>query len=160
AGRVWDIQIEPHVEAMGGLHVLMYESHGPARVDWQLYGRAGRQGAQGVAYPLLALDDELLKRFLPRPLKWVMHTAFDRLGSTRTVSACLWGAQHRAQRFAMQQRKQLNFVQGELRKRLSFVRDWGCARGTRQRGWSWGRPRSNERVGLVAARSWTNRNLL
>lgn len=124
AGRGSDIQIEPHVEAMGGLHVLMYESHESARVDWQLYGRAGRQGAQGVAYPLLALDDELLKRFLPRPLKWVMHTAFDRLGSTRAVSACLWVAQHRAQRFAMQQRKQLNFVQGELRKRLSFVRDW------------------------------------
>jgi preprotein translocase subunit SecA len=124
AGRGSDIQIEPHVEAMGGLHVLMYESHESARVDWQLYGRAGRQGAQGVAYPLLALDDELLKRFLPRPLKWIMHTGFERLGLNSVVTGCLWFAQRSAQRFAMQQRRQLNRVQGELRKRLSFVRDW------------------------------------
>ena len=124
AGRGSDIQIEPHVEALGGLHVLMYESHESARVDWQLYGRAGRQGAQGMAYPLLALDDELLERFLPRPLAWIMHTGFERLGSTPLVSACLWFAQRRAQRHAMRQRKQLNFVQGELRRRLSFVRDW------------------------------------
>ena len=124
AGRGSDIQIEPHVEAMGGLHVLMYESHESARVDWQLYGRAGRQGAQGVAYPLLALDDELLERFLPRPLKWAMHAGFERLGLNSVVTACLWFAQKRAQRHAMRQRKQLNFVQGELRKRLSFVRDW------------------------------------
>lgn len=124
AGRGSDIQIEPHVEAMGGLHVLMYESHESARVDWQLYGRAGRQGAQGVAYPLIALDDDLFKRFLPRPLEWVMRAAYERLGLNGVVSACLWVAQHRAQRHAMQQRKQLNFVQGELRRRLSFVRDW------------------------------------
>jgi hypothetical protein len=40
------------------------------------------------------------------------------------VTASLWFAQKRAQRHAMKQRRQLNFVQGELRKRLSFVRDW------------------------------------
>ena len=124
AGRGSDIQIEAQVERMGGLHVLMYESHESARVDWQLYGRAGRQGAQGVAFPLLALDDELLKRFLPKPLKWLMHAGWERFGSTRIVAAALWVAQQRAQRLAMRQRKQLNRVQGELRKRLSFVRDW------------------------------------
>ena len=124
AGRGSDIQIEPHVESMGGLHVLMYESHESARVDWQLYGRAGRQGAQGVAYPLLALDDELLRRHLPKALQWIMHTAFERLALNSVVSACVWFAQGRAQRHAMHQRKQLNHVQGELRKRLSFVRDW------------------------------------
>ncbi len=124
AGRGSDIQIEPHVEQMGGLHVLMYESHESARVDWQLYGRAGRQGAQGMAFPLLALDDELLERFLPRPLRWLIQAGWQRLGSARAVALALWVAQHRAQRHAMRQRRQLNFVQRELRKRLSFVRDW------------------------------------
>ena len=124
AGRGSDIQIQPHIEAMGGLHVVMYESHESARVDWQLYGRAGRQGAQGVAYPLLALDDELLARFLPRSLQWAMRAAFERFGLDVLLSFCLWAAQRRAQQFACAQRRQLRFMQGELRKRLSFVREW------------------------------------
>ena len=124
AGRGSDIQIEPRIEAMGGLHVVMYESHESARVDWQLYGRAGRQGAQGVAYPLLALDDELLTRYLPKPLQWAMRAGFERFGLDALLSFCLWAAQNRAQRFARVQRRQLHLMQGELRKRLSFVREW------------------------------------
>lgn len=124
AGRGSDIQIEPRIEAMGGLHVVMYESHESARVDWQLYGRAGRQGAQGVAYPLLALDDELLQRYCPKPLKWAMRVGYERFGIAGLLSLGLWAAQRRAQKIATQQRRQLHLMQGELRKRLSFVREW------------------------------------
>ena len=123
AGRGSDIQISASVELLGGLHVLMYESHESARVDWQLYGRAGRQGAQGVAYPFIALDDELF-RFLPRPVKKMMSVAYVNFKWEWAARAGLYVAQKRAQSFAMRQRKQLHLVQDELRKRLSFVRDW------------------------------------
>ena len=123
AGRGSDIQIDASVERMGGLHVLMYEAHESARVDWQLYGRAGRQGAQGVAYPFIALDDELF-RFLPRPLKKTMTMVYTVFKWEWVARAGLYVAQNRAQNFAMRQRKQLHFIQDELRKRLSFVRDW------------------------------------
>ena len=123
AGRGSDIQINASVESIGGLHVLMYEVHESARVDWQLYGRAGRQGAQGVAYPFLALDDELF-RFLPRPVKKMMSLVYAHFKWEWAARAGLYIAQQRAQHFAMQQRKQLHRVQDELRKRLSFVREW------------------------------------
>jgi len=76
-----------------------------------------------VAYPFIALDDELF-RFLPRPLKKTMTMVYTVFKWEWVARAGLYVAQNRAQNFAMRQRKQLHFIQDELRKRLSFVRDW------------------------------------
>ena len=75
AGRGTDIHLPAQVAGRGGLHVLMLEPHESVRVDWQLYGRAGRQGQPGQAQAFVALDDDLLKRHLPfwlAPLRALM----------------------------------------------------------------------------------------
>jgi preprotein translocase subunit SecA len=44
AGRGTDFQTEPDLEANGGLHVLITFLPQNARIHWQNYGRAARQG--------------------------------------------------------------------------------------------------------------------
>ena len=61
AGRGTDILIPPAVAARGGLHVIMSERHEAARIDRQLCGRTGRQGAPGSFEEFLSLDDPLLQ---------------------------------------------------------------------------------------------------
>ncbi len=65
AGRGTDIVLGPGVAAAGGLHVLATERHESARIDRQLFGRAGRQGDPGSAQAFVSLDDDLLKKFAP-----------------------------------------------------------------------------------------------
>ena len=60
AGRGTDIKLDPAVEKMGGLHVILSERHEAARIDRQLIGRCGRQGDQGSFQTIVALDDVLL----------------------------------------------------------------------------------------------------
>jgi preprotein translocase subunit SecA len=60
AGRGTDIKLLPGVAAAGGLYVLATERHEAARIDRQLYGRAGRQGDPGSYETLGSLDDELM----------------------------------------------------------------------------------------------------
>ena len=64
AGRGTDIQLQPAVRAAGGLHVVLTEYHESRRIDRQLFGRAGRQGDPGSYESIVALDDELLRRFV------------------------------------------------------------------------------------------------
>lgn len=70
AGRGTDIALGPGVRAAGGLHVILTEFHDSSRVDRQLYGRAGRQGDPGSTEAIVALDDDLFRRYVPflRPL--------------------------------------------------------------------------------------------
>lgn len=63
AGRGTDIGLDPAVRAVGGLAVILSEFHESARIDRQLYGRAGRQGDPGTAEAHASLDDELFQRF-------------------------------------------------------------------------------------------------
>jgi preprotein translocase subunit SecA len=63
AGRGTDIQLHPAVQKAGGLHVILTEYHDSSRIDRQLFGRAGRQGDPGSYESIVALDDELFRRF-------------------------------------------------------------------------------------------------
>jgi preprotein translocase subunit SecA len=63
AGRGTDIQLHPLVKQSGGLHVVLTEYHESRRIDRQLFGRAGRQGDPGSYESIVALDDELFRRF-------------------------------------------------------------------------------------------------
>jgi preprotein translocase subunit SecA len=62
AGRGADIPLGPGVAERGGLTVILSERHDSARIDRQLAGRAGRQGAPGSVQAILARDDPLLRR--------------------------------------------------------------------------------------------------
>jgi preprotein translocase subunit SecA len=54
------------VTAVGGLHILGTERHESRRIDNQLRGRAGRQGDPGSSRFYLALEDDLMRIFLPK----------------------------------------------------------------------------------------------
>jgi len=60
AGRGTDIKLTRSVAQAGGLHVLATERHEAQRIDRQLYGRTGRQGAPGSYEAVTSLEDELL----------------------------------------------------------------------------------------------------
>ncbi|WP_194470743.1 DEAD/DEAH box helicase [Bradyrhizobium sp. CCBAU 51753] len=64
AGRGTDIQLHPAVRDAGGLHVILTEYHESRRIDRQLFGRAGRQGDPGSYESIVAIDDEIFRRFV------------------------------------------------------------------------------------------------
>jgi preprotein translocase subunit SecA len=66
AGRGTDIRLAPGVAEAGGLHVILTEFHESARIDRQLFGRAGRQGDPGTYEAILSLEDEIFVRFAGR----------------------------------------------------------------------------------------------
>jgi preprotein translocase subunit SecA len=122
AGRGTDIMLAAGVEEAGGLQVLMFESHESPRIDWQLFGRAGRHGAQGSAQAFASFEEELVERYLPawaQPLRWL-----PRLPGTsgRQLALLLWLAQRHAQGISAGQRKRLAQVQEQLREHLGFTR--------------------------------------
>jgi preprotein translocase subunit SecA len=119
AGRGTDIHIAPDVAAVGGLQVLMFEAHESPRIDWQLFGRAGRQGARGSAQAYVSLEEELIVKYMPswlRPVSASVPSQFTRL----KVHAMQWASQRNAQRIATRQRSQLAFLQTQLREQLGF----------------------------------------
>lgn len=71
AGRGTDIHLGEGVGDLGGLHVILTEFHESARIDRQLYGRTGRQGARGSTEAIVSLEDELFTRFAPWLLRLV-----------------------------------------------------------------------------------------
>ncbi|MBM7636165.1 accessory Sec system translocase SecA2 [Streptococcus saliviloxodontae] len=60
AGRGTDIKLGEGVAELGGLAVVGTERMPNSRVDWQLRGRAGRQGDPGMSQFFVSLEDELL----------------------------------------------------------------------------------------------------
>lgn len=102
AGRGTDILIDEVVAGLGGLHVIATERHESSRVDWQLFGRCGRQGQPGSAQALISLEDELFIKGLP---KWAFYLLEKYFGmpwvdvSLRTLRVWLqWSAQTKAAR--------------------------------------------------------------
>lgn len=120
AGRGTDIMLASGVEEAGGLRVLMFESHESPRIDWQLFGRAGRHGSRGSAQAFASFEEELIERYLPawaKPLKWLVPGM-----AGRKLALLLWLSQRHAQRIARAQRARLAFIQTQLREQLGFTR--------------------------------------
>ena len=75
AGRGTDIVLSPEVRQASGLHVILSEYHDAARIDRQLFGRAGRQGDPGSCEAIVSLDDELFVAHAGRWLGWLRSRA-------------------------------------------------------------------------------------
>jgi preprotein translocase subunit SecA len=97
AGRGTDILLDRKVAAAGGLHVILSEPHESRRVDRQLMGRAGRQGDFGTTVLFVSMEDEVLKRHLPKYVLFCLRM----LGLRRF--ALRW-AQRRAERSSRNRR--------------------------------------------------------
>jgi preprotein translocase subunit SecA len=118
AGRGTDIALDPAVHAAGGLHVIVAEVNDYARIDRQLIGRCARQGDPGSVQVFVALDDELLRRFLPPALAWLWAISHRGLPPLRRPLAQLVVrmAQNRATRLSFRQRQNILEQDTELER--------------------------------------------
>lgn len=123
AGRGTDIKLGPGVAEAGGLCVVATERHESRRVDRQLYGRSGRQGDPGEAQAFVSVEDELLARFCPTPVRAALREAVrrDLPGSARVAAAVFARAQRAAQRLAFRQRENVVKLDSWLSDALSFT---------------------------------------
>ena len=63
AGRGTDIKLGEGAAAIGGLHVIGTNRHEARRIDFQLRGRAGRQGDPGSSRFIVSLEDDIMVRY-------------------------------------------------------------------------------------------------
>ena len=63
AGRGTDIVLGEGVAERGGLHVIGTNRHESRRIDFQLRGRAGRQGDPGSSRFFVSLQDDIMVRY-------------------------------------------------------------------------------------------------
>lgn len=120
AGRGTDIKIPAAVQTAGGLQVLMFEAHESPRIDWQLFGRSGRQGAQGTAQAYVSLEEELIVKHAPYWAKPLAASIPDQISIRLKVHFLQWLAQKSVNKVATRQRSHLAFLQKQLREQLGF----------------------------------------
>ena len=128
AGRGTDIRLGKGVAALGGLHVIATEGHESQRIDRQLFGRCARQGDPGSARLFVSLEDEIVRRFVPEPIRRGVQAQLRRRLPAATLAAvgALRWAQQAAQRLAFQRRRAVLRTDTWLEDSLSFaVRDIG-----------------------------------
>jgi len=122
AGRGTDIRLAPGVAARGGLHVILTEFHESARIDRQLFGRAGRRGDPGSYEAIVALDDELFTRFAGRLASALSVSARQKAVVSRPLGAALRGlAQGSSERHNSRVRKMTVRLDKALDKSLAFT---------------------------------------
>jgi preprotein translocase subunit SecA len=123
AGRGTDVLLADNVPQAGGLHVIATECHESARIDRQLFGRAGRQGDPGSARAFVSLEDELIRRFVPGRVREALQRALVEkkpLSDWAAGLAVRW-AQARAQRLSFQSRRAVLLADTWLENSLSFA---------------------------------------
>lgn len=113
AGRGTDILPGQGVADLGGIHVILSEFHESARIDRQLYGRTGRQGAPGTTEAMVSLDDELFRRFAPLLLRLCKYLPLQRLLPLR--------AQARAEAEHAKTRREQVITDRQLERSLAFT---------------------------------------
>ena len=113
AGRGTDIKLDKTSVKNGGLHVIATEGHESKRIDRQLFGRSARQGDPGSARSFISLEDDLIKRYLPAPVKRVSRKLKPQL--------LLFLAQKNSQRIAFHRRRTVLNTDTWLDDSLSFA---------------------------------------
>ncbi len=122
AGRGTDIKPGPGVAEKGGLHVIASECHESERIDRQLFGRCARQGDPGSARLFVSAEDDLLRRFVPSPLRRLLAAQLERgvPGAGLQAAAAVRWAQSAAQRLAYRRRRAVLRMDTWLEDSLSF----------------------------------------
>ena len=123
AGRGTDILLGTGVAKLGGLHVIATERHESGRIDRQLYGRCARQGDPGSAQPFVSLEDELMQQHAHLvSVALARHSAdSDREISSMFSRILVDGAQRRAERVSLRQRKDVLRTDNWLDEYLGFA---------------------------------------
>lgn len=120
AGRGTDIMVPPELSERGGLQVLLFEPHEAARIEWQLCGRSGRQGARGRAVPFVTLNDELLVHAFGPAYAHLLPLMSPLLLWPRVGALAVRLAQAITQHKAASQRKRLAERERSVANQLSF----------------------------------------
>ncbi len=123
AGRGTDIKLESGMAEVGGLHVIATERHESSRIDRQLFGRCARQGDPGSAQAFMSMEDELIQRFVPAPIRRLLCSAVEkRIPASQSIAErSLSYAQNAAQRLAFRQRRDVMQMDTWLADALSFT---------------------------------------
>jgi preprotein translocase subunit SecA len=118
AGRGTDIKLADGVAEKGGLHVLSTELNDSARIDRQLFGRGARQGDRGSCQAILAVEDDLVRTYLP----WAcaLLTGLERVPSW-AGHLLFASAQRRAERIYSRARRELLELDDQLGDLLAFA---------------------------------------
>lgn len=122
AGRGTDIQLEPGIAELGGLHVIATELHEARRIDRQLFGRCGRQGDPGSCQAIVSFEDELAQVYSPRAWK-ALERAIARRSrgfSSRARALAVRMAQRSAERLHLRMRRDLLKMDEQLDSTLAF----------------------------------------
>ena len=119
AGRGTDIKLSPGIAELGGLHVIMSETHDSGRIDRQLSGRCARQGEPGSVEAVLSLEDSLLDMFGDSSLRWLARTQGGL--RSRVGRLAFSRAQRRAERAHSRMRADLVKFDKKLGTLLSFT---------------------------------------
>ncbi len=109
AGRGTDILLGDGVSEKGGLHVIGTEMHESARIDRQLFGRAGRQGDPGSGQQFLALDDEILISAFGKDKVRTLTATADANGESNRLGRLFQKAQRIVERRHFRQRLTLQY---------------------------------------------------
>lgn len=123
AGRGTDIKLAAGLPGLGGLHVIATECHESYRIDRQLFGRCARQGDPGSARSFVSMEDELMMRFVKRPLRRAIRAQLMRQapGSAWMARQAVIWAQRTAQRVAFDRRRSVLRMDTWLDDSLSFA---------------------------------------
>lgn len=122
AGRGTDIKLVRRVAEAGGLHVLATERHEAARIDRQLYGRAGRQGDPGSYEAMMSLEDDLMVTPRGRISRWAARLLLSsgRPLQGRLARFIVRRAQVSAERMHARIRRELLQSEDQLESTLAF----------------------------------------
>lgn len=119
AGRGVDIKLDPGVNSLGGLHIIMSERHDSGRIDRQLIGRCGRHGEPGSSEPVLSLEDPLLEQYGGGIFRLLANLPFPTSGIFARMAFAR--AQRRAQRLHSRARRELLRYDQNLNTMFSFT---------------------------------------
>ncbi|MCA9310669.1 MAG: hypothetical protein KDA21_05640 [Phycisphaerales bacterium] len=123
AGRGTDIVLDPEARQRGGLCVIGTEFHESARVDRQLFGRAGRQGEPGSCRMVASLEDDLPVRFAPRLARVIAEMSEAKVIAPALATRLVRLAQRRAERRARASRAGVMQADTWFNESLGFVKE-------------------------------------
>ena len=100
--------------------MIIDRAHDAGRIDLQLAGRSGRQGQPGSFEQIVALDDDLFRRYAPRLAALLSALPLFLWGRGR-ARALRAAAQARAERLHARMRREVAAQDKEADRALSFA---------------------------------------